>query len=187
MTGNLTTHRFAVPPPGAARNGRNPTPVGPASTPSASAFVARVIFIAIAVVMATALIAVAPRTVTIPIAVAAITGLTAGALVMLGDGRLVRRPRRRGADGRSGASAATAGWGVLGATSLSLLLLALVLPQPVAVPLAAVSLGGLVLIRLAAFAGSMRRRPATRVASRQGIPEATAPLAATRRAVPPAR
>ena len=171
MNAHLAPDRVAV-PPSAAWNGRVPVVRRPARVPSATAFVSTVIFTAIAIVMAATLIAIGPQTVTIPLAVVLIAGLAASALVVAGDRWLARRRRgggeRHSVSGRTNgrrpalpahdarrrdAAADEAGWGALGALSMTLLVLALAVPEGLRIPLAAIGLAGLVVLRVAAMYG----------------------------------
>ena len=153
MTGQLTTCRMTVPPSRAA-NGRAPTARRHAVRgPSASVFAAKAVFAAIAIVTAATLIVTAPQTVTIPLAVVLGSGLVASGLVVLVDrqgsfGRRRRRGRLRHQSRRS-----AEGWGVLGAVSVGLLVLALLAPEGLGVALAAIGLAGLMVFRLGAMYG----------------------------------
>ena len=91
MTAHLAPNRMSVPPPNVVGNGCAPARDGVTRTPSATAFVAKVILAAIAIVMTATLVATAPPTVTIPIAAVLSTGLVASTLAVRGGRRRLAR------------------------------------------------------------------------------------------------
>jgi hypothetical protein len=139
--------------------------------PSAIAFVSKLVLAAIATVMGAALVVAAPRTVTVPIGMVLVAGLVASGLVALvGRWRAARSsrpaaPRRsssphttdlRDAAGlrdRSDESMRELGWLALGIVSITVLVLALVVPEEIAVAFAAIGFGGLVAFRVTAAWG----------------------------------
>jgi hypothetical protein len=140
--------------------------------PAAIVFISKFLFAAMAIVLGAALIAAAPRTVTIPIGVVFATGLvTAGLVAMVGRWRATssRRSARRSAvvapraadrtdgirlrgDDPSDESMRDTGWLALGVVSITVLLLALVVPNKLAAAFAAIGLAGLLVFRLTAAA-----------------------------------
>jgi hypothetical protein len=134
-------------------------------------------------------IATAPQTVTIPVIAVLGAGLAVSTLIAMGDRWLARRGRRRADERHLAAPAArqppgsasrgnardnhdsdaaeeAAGWGALGvwgalgATSVSLLMLALVVDERLGAALAVMGLAGLAAFRVAAmYGGWLPRRP----------------------------
>jgi hypothetical protein len=171
--------RAVTPRPAVARRqpASVPAPRPGQPLPSAIAFVSKLVLAAMATVMGAALIVAAPRTVTVPIGMVLVAGLVASSLVALvGRWRAARisraaaRPRRSSAphttvlrDGarlreRSGESMRELGWLALGIVSITVLVLALVVPEEIAVAFAAIGFGGLVAFRVtAAWAGWVPR------------------------------
>ncbi len=147
-----------------------PTPGPVENSPAAIVFISKFLFAAIAIVLGAALIAAAPRTVTIPIGVVLATGLVAAGLVaMVGRWRPTpnKRSARRSAvaaphpadrtdgirlrdDDPSDESMRDRGWLALGVVSITVLLLALVVPKELAVAFVAIGLAGLLVFRLTA-------------------------------------
>jgi small-conductance mechanosensitive channel len=188
MTAHLEPNRMPVPPPSVVRNGRAPARGRAVHAPSARAFVAKIMFSAFVIVMAATLMATAPRTVTIPVAIVLGTGLVASTLTVTGDQWLARQGRRRASKRRSAPPPATgqhpglavrddydpdaprrvAGWGALAAMSVSLLVVALVVGQRLGAVLAAAGLAGLAVFRLAAMYGGWVRRSAILAESPSG-------------------
>jgi hypothetical protein len=145
---------------------------GPAEkSPAPTVFISKFLSAAIAIVFGAALIAAAPRTVTIPIGVVFATGLVAASLVAI-VGRW-RPTSGKWSAGRSAVAASHAtdrtdgvrlrdddpssdesmrerGWLALGVVSITVLLLALVVPNELAVAFAAIGLTGLLVFRLTA-------------------------------------
>jgi small-conductance mechanosensitive channel len=163
--------------------------------PSAVTFVAKVILAAIAVVMAGALVATAPATVTVPIAVVFSAGLVASTLVgrrgrhwvarrtsqdtnghTAAPDRTGERPGLAPSEGREpaasrdlasaslgatdalGAAEVLGAWGALGAVSVSLLVLALAVGEPLGAVLVTLGLAGVAVLRIAATYTSWGRR-----------------------------
>jgi hypothetical protein len=136
----------------------------PAQAPTALSFVMRFVLAAVGIAMAATLIAVAPRTVTIPLTVVLGTGLVASGLINAAD-RLLERRRNRSVRRRSAPSRETSrqpradaavdavGWGVLGAVSVVLLVLALLVPRELGIGMATVGFAGLLVFRLSAMYG----------------------------------
>jgi hypothetical protein len=178
MTAQLAPHRMAVPPPAAPM--RSTIASRASRSPSAMVFATTITFAAIAVVMAAALIAISPRTVTIPLAVVFVTGLVASGIVVTGDRGLTGRRHQSGGDRRPAPPDATgqppggqahierradvpacaSGWATLGGVSVTLLVLALVAPAGLRVALTAAGLVGLGAFRLGAMSGGWMSRGA---------------------------
>lgn len=183
MNTQLGSNLRAVPPPAADR--RRASAIHRAA-PSASPtiFVAKVIYAAIAIVLAGTLMLIAPRVVTVPLVFVLLVGVLVSGLLVTGDGW---RPRRspRGIGGRRSISrdsahsrpelesedgrqpegrAGRADWRVLAsiaAVSVTLLLLALVTSESVGTVLGVSGLAGLVGLRLTAMhRGGMQHAPA---------------------------
>lgn len=140
-----------------------------AREPSALSFVVKVILAALGIAMAATVIVTAPRSVTIPLAVALGTGLVAGGLIKAADRFLERRrhrtTRRRSVmsretshQPRADAAADAVGWGVLGVVSVVLLVLALLVPRELGIGMAAVGVAGLLVFRLSAMYGDWLSR-----------------------------
>ena len=179
MTRQLAPDRMALPPPISSVSGVSAAH-RVARAPSATAFVARVILAAVAIVMAATLVANAPQTVLIPLAVVLVGGLVASGIVVINERMLAdRRPARRsgrsirrysqprsapfdttntqpGARGsrdqrRAGARRGVTGVATLGAVSLTFLVLALVAPAGFEIALVTGGLLGLAVVRLTAM------------------------------------
>ncbi len=138
--------------------------------PSATAFMARVVLTGAVVVMAVALLMAAPRSVTIPMFVALFAGLIATGVVASADRRIrtSRRGRAGGAApsraddvapreaddrsraGRSQSAANGSRWIRVAAAIVSLLVVAIVAPEPIGAALAAAGLAGVFALRIAA-------------------------------------
>jgi len=100
MLSYRVTNRMPLPPPRAAGNsGAANRRAG--RDPSATAFVAKVIFVAMAAFTTTTLIVTAPATVTVPILVALIGGLGVSVLAVKSDQWVASRRARRPLEGRS--------------------------------------------------------------------------------------
>src|SRR5688572_11742828 len=180
MTRQLAHDRMALPPPITPENGGAPAVRRVARAPSATAFVAKVILAAVAIVIAATLVANAPPTVLVPLAVVLVGGLVASGIVVTNEWMLAdRHPARRGGRSRrrysqprsapfdatgtqpgvrgslehyrAGARAGVTGVATLGAVSLTLLVLALVAPAGPRIALAAGGLVGLAVVRLSAM------------------------------------
>jgi hypothetical protein len=160
------------------------------SSPAAIVFVSKFVLTGIAIALGAAVIAAAPRTVIIPIGMVLAAGLVARGLVALVErwraarsrGPARRRPARSAAahatalrdharlrnDDPSDESMREFGWLALGTVSIAVLVLALVVPEELAVAFVAIGLAGLVVFRLsAAWVGWVPERTA-RVDSRSG-------------------
>jgi hypothetical protein len=140
--------RAVTPGPAAAQRqpASVPAPRPGQPLPSAITFVSKLVLAAIATVMGAALIVAAPRTLTVPIGMVLVAGLVASSLVAL-VGRW-----------RSDESMRELGWLALGIVSITVLVLALVVPEEIAVAFAAIGFGGLVAFRVtAAWAGWVPR------------------------------
>jgi hypothetical protein len=134
-----------------------------AQEPNALSFVVKVVLAAVGIALAATLIVTAPRAVTIPLAIALGTGLVASGLIKATDGYLERRrrtSRRRSVPSRetsrqlhADAAADAVGWGVLGALSVVLLVLVLLVPRELGIGMAAVGFAGLLVFRLSAMYG----------------------------------
>ena len=118
-----------------------------AGTPSPTAFIARIILIAIAAVTGGALILAAPSTVTIPIAAALGLGAVVSGLIVALDRWAKRVP------GPTGAPARVRRWGVVIALSVTLLVVGVVVPEPVGPVLLVVGLVGVLTARVAGALG----------------------------------
>jgi hypothetical protein len=140
------------------------------SSRAAIVFVSKFLLAAIAIVLGAAVIAVAPRPVTIPIGTVVAAGLVVSGLVAMIRRRRAtrsRRPTRPGAagvpvpthradhpgprdDDPSSESMREIGWLALGVVSITVIVLALVVPEELAVAFAAIGLAGLLVFRLLA-------------------------------------
>ncbi|MDQ3997698.1 MAG: hypothetical protein M3303_11875 [Gemmatimonadota bacterium] len=157
----------------------SPTRSSGESSRAAIVFVAKFLLAAIAIVLGAAVIAAAPRTVTIPIGTVVAVGLVVSGLVAMIRRRRAtrgRRPDRPGAathrpdhsrlraDDASSESMREIGWLALGVVSLTVLVLALVVPTELGVAFAAIGLAGLVVFRLlAGWGGWPPQREARRM------------------------
>jgi hypothetical protein len=149
--------------------------------PPTISFVSKLVFGAIAIAIAVAASAAAPRTVTIPIAIVLAAGIIASGLMkLLGGWRARRRTRaverrrlavmaaattserQRLSEEPSEESMRELGWLALGAVSIAILMLAIVLPDELALAFAAIGFAGLVVFRLTgAWVGWVPERKAT--------------------------
>ena len=110
--------------------------------PSPTVLVAKVLAGALLVFAGLTFVALAPATIAILVALAAISGI----LAWLGRARYAEPRARRGKTRRW--SRGTAGWGTLALSSVALLVLALVVPAGYDVLFAALGLAGMVAVRL---------------------------------------
>jgi hypothetical protein len=114
----------------------------PDDAPSPTVLVAKVLAGALLVFAGLTFVALAPATVAVLVALAAISGL----LAWIGRARYAE-PRTRGGKRRRW-SRGTAGWGTLALSSVALLVLALVLPAGYDIVFAGLGLAGMVAVRL---------------------------------------
>jgi hypothetical protein len=154
------------------------------SSPAPIVFLSKFLLTGIAIVLGAAVIATAPRTVTIPIGLVLAAGLVASGLVTLAERWRAFRgrtpARMRGSAAATGArpegarlvdeladeSMRERGWLALGVVSITVLSLAIVLPDELAVAFAAIGLAGLVVFRLTASSVGWAPDRATRVSAR---------------------
>lgn len=154
--------------------------------PTPLAFISKFLLTGIAIVLGIAVIATAPRAVTAPIGIALAAGLVASALVALVErwravrgtqsarrGRAIAVAaahsgggRRQRSDDPSDESMRERGWLLLGAVSITVMALAIVLPDEIAVAFAAIGFAGLLVFRLTASAVGWAPNRAARVGSR---------------------
>jgi hypothetical protein len=169
------------------------------TVPSAIEFLSKLVLAAIAIVFGAVAIATAPRTVTVPIGIVLTTGLAASGVVAVVSRWIAARGKQpvtlRTADDPSEESMRERGWLVLGAASISVLLLALLAPDELALAFAAIGFAGLVVFRLtAAWVGWVPDRTATArgysevsVAQEEPTPQRTAWRSDSIRGRPPRR
>jgi hypothetical protein len=170
MTAHLARNRMSVPSWNVGGDSWATARTRSSGAPSAVTFVAKVILAAIAIVMAGALVATAPVTVTVPIAVVFSAGLVASMIVGRRGGHRLARRNARHTNGHTpaaeavdatdalGAAGALGAWGALGAVSVSLLVLALAVGEPLGAVLVTLGLAGVAVFRIAATYGGWVRR-----------------------------
>jgi hypothetical protein len=179
MNAHIGTNPRAMPPPVVEPRHGTASPALVRGT-SPTVFVAKVVFAAIAIVMAATLVLLAPQVVTVPIAFVLVVGAVVSGLIVAGERWTVRRSalrtRRRGPSSTAGARAGprpdwmherrrhpragAADWRVLvgvAVVSIALLVLALLVPsssERLGTALVISGLAGLVALRLAAARGA---------------------------------
>ena len=179
MNAHIGTNPRAMPPPVVERRHRTASPVLVRGT-SPTAFVAKIVLAAIAIVMAATLVLLAPQVVTVPIAFVLVVGAVVSGLLVAGErwalGRSALGSARRDPDSTAGAHAGrrsnrpherrrhpragAADWRVLvgvAAVSIALLVLALLVPassERLGTVFVISGLAGLVALRLAAAHGA---------------------------------
>ena len=143
MTRHIATHRTASDRLRVGDTLRAPTAAHRASAaPSATMVVAKIVFVTMLLFLGLTIVAVAP------LIVASLLALVAGVAVLGSLGRRrTWRSRTRGATRRMRLGG-DAGWAALGASSVALLVIALVMPDGYDVVLATLGIIGLVVLRL---------------------------------------
>ena len=150
----LSPHRMSVPPPPAGYLDSN--------QPSGLLFVSKVVFAALAAVLAAAFIRTVPLTVLAPIATVVVAGVAGSLALAALDRRISARATL--ATKRAGIRE------VVGVTGLVLLIIALVSPAGLRVALSSAGLLGLMGVRLAAADAGWARRASAWQRDRQRDP-----------------